>query len=216
MSETIAKAAKDSFRARRSDFPEDTKTFRELDDPEELARITGVKGALWGSMYRVASIWPYKLATGILERCFEMAKAGGGSFNLQTTTPATSIETTRQEKSPNVVHTSRGSVASKKVVVCTNGYASNLLPELANKIIPVKGTACSLLPPRPQLPNTPSKDVFRPLFTSYALKFGAGGRGEYMISRQEGKKEVVLGGAKHVYIDNPASWYGVTDDSTQL
>jgi glycine/D-amino acid oxidase-like deaminating enzyme len=100
--------------------------------------------------------------------------------------------------------------------VCTNGYASNLLPELANRVIPVKGTASSLLPPVRQPVGTPSSKIFRPLFTSYAFKFGAEGRGEYMISRQEGRREMILGGAKHVYIDDAKTWYGVYDDSEQL
>jgi hypothetical protein len=89
------------------------------------------------------------------------------------------------------------------------------LPELANKIVPIRGTASSLLPPAPQLPNTPSSKVFRPLFTSFALKFG-GGRGEYMISRQEGRKEMVLGGGKEGYLGNPYLWYGNIDDSELL
>lgn len=216
MSDEMAKVARDSFHARRNDFPADTAGLRELSDPEELQRITGVKGGRWGAMYRVASIWPYKLATGLLERCSELAKAGGGSFNLQTMTPATAIQPSKNSSAGHTIVTARGNICTTQVVVCTNGYASNLLPEMANKVIPAKGTCSSLIAPTPQLPNTPSAKVFRPLFTSYALKFGSGGRGEYMISRQEGRKEMILGGAKHAYIDDVSSWYGVTDDSTPL
>ena len=214
MTDSMARTAQDSFHARQQDFPDDMAEYRELVSAEEIKRVTGVQGAKWAAMYRVASIWPYKLATGVLERCFVLAAAGGGSFALHTTTPVSSLSTRCERE--HVVKTPRGEVIARQVAVCTNGYASNLLPELANRVIPVKGTASSLLPPERQPVGTPSAKIFRPLSTSYALKFGDGGRGEYMISRQEGRREMILGGAKHVYVDDPTSWYGVYDDSKQL
>ena len=211
MTDAIADISRASYHERLTDWPEDTKRFREIDDREELQRLSQVKGGLWGCMYAVASIWPYKLATGLLSRCFELAKAGGGSFNLQTMTPVTALESGQGHR----VLTDRGSVKADKVILCTNGYMSNLLPEMADRIVPIRGTAASLLPPRPQLPNTPSSEVFRPLFTSFMIKYG-GGRGEYFISRQEGRKEMVLGGAKEGFLSRPELWYGVTDDSVQM
>lgn len=212
LAEAVAESCKKNYHARLADWPEDVRKFREISDPEELQRVSGVKGGYWGCTYRVASIWPYKLAAGLLEKCFVMAKAGGGSFNLQTVTPVLSLEST---KGSHVAVTSRGNITSAKIAICTNGYATNLLPELVNKIVPIRGTCSSLLPATPQLPNTPSSKVFRPLFTSFAFKFG-GGKGEYMISRQEGRKEMILGGGKDGYIGDLRNWYGNTDDSEML
>lgn len=212
LAEPLATTARDAFKARAADWPIDMAQFRELSNPEELQRLSGVKDGIWGAMYRVASIWPYKLATGLLERAFDLADRGTGSFNLQTRTPVLSIESARGR---HLVRTARGDIEAEKVVICTNGYTSNLLHEMTSKIVPIRGTCASLLPPALQPSGTPPADVFRPLFTSFAFKFG-GGRGEYMISRQDGKKEIVIGGAKEGYLQNPALWYGNIDDSEQL
>ncbi|KAK8869437.1 hypothetical protein IAR55_000001 [Kwoniella newhampshirensis] len=216
MNAAMAEKAKASYDARKTDWPEDMKKYRELDDSEELERLSGVKGGLWGCMYRVGSIWPYKLATGLLKRCFEIAtdRAKGGWFNLQTRTPASTI-TYSADIGKWTIETSRGNIVAPRVVVATNGYTSHLIPDMSNKVVPIRGTASSLHVPKAQAAGTPSNKIFRPLFTSYALKFGSG-MGDYMISRQEGGKEVVLGGAKQGYIKDPKNWYGKVDDSEYL
>ncbi|KAL7419450.1 hypothetical protein Q5752_006288 [Cryptotrichosporon argae] len=214
MTEEVAKTAKATHNERRADFPDDMAAYREVTDLEELERLSGVKGAHWGSTYRVASVWPYKLATGLFARAAEMAAtgAGGGWVNIQTRTPVDRIEHT-----PNGwhAHTPRGAVAAHKLALCMNGYTSHLVPELANHIVPVRGTCSAMLPARPQPTDTPSACAFRPLFGSTAFKYGGAG-GEYMISRQEGRKHYILGGGKQVYAHDLKAWYGNTDDSELL
>jgi hypothetical protein len=34
-----------------------------INDPKELERVSGVKGARWGAHYPAGHLWPYKLAT---------------------------------------------------------------------------------------------------------------------------------------------------------
>ncbi len=212
MTKAAAAHCQAGFQERQADWPKDMAKYRELSDPEELQRVSGVHEGFWGATYRVASIWPYKLATGLLDKCFQLAIAGGGSFNLQTTTPVTSLNS--YADSQHGVMTKRGTISTSKVALCTNGYISHLLPDMRNKVMPVRGTCSSLLPATTQLPNTPSSKVFRPLFTSFALKFGD--TGEYMISRQEGRKEMILGGAKKVYKENLECWYGNVDDTALM
>ncbi|KAL7422621.1 hypothetical protein Q5752_001912 [Cryptotrichosporon argae] len=63
-------------------------------DVAELGKAAyqgGVEGGYWGCTYRVASVWPYKLVTGLLDRAAKMAT---GWVNIQTRAPVASIEYT--------------------------------------------------------------------------------------------------------------------------
>lgn len=61
-----AEGARRSFELRRRDHPESvTKAdIKEMSDPAELEKITGVKGGRWGVSYPAGHLWPYKLASG--------------------------------------------------------------------------------------------------------------------------------------------------------
>src|ERR1700694_3118101 len=71
-----------------------------------------------------ASLWPYKLVAWILERLLlrsrtrraSMSKSNF-SFNLQTNTPVTRLQ--QLEDGTWVVHTSRGMLAGKQVLLAT-------------------------------------------------------------------------------------------------
>lgn len=207
----MAKQGREAFRARQADWPEDTKQFLEIDDPEHLERLSQVKGPKWGCAYKVGSVHPYKLVNGLLHRCFAKAKAGGGSFNLQTHTPVLSL----QHSTSWTAKTERGSVTAPIVVVCTNGYVSQLLPEFTNKIIPLRGTCSALAIPPVQPATTPSRKVMRPLFTTYSVKFSEHDF-DYMISRQEYPKHIVVGGGEQAHGHDPSLTYGNSDDTTQM
>ncbi|KAF2264173.1 FAD dependent oxidoreductase [Lojkania enalia] len=86
------------------------------------------------------SLWPYKLVTSILEKLVK-----DGKLNLQTTTPVTQITSS---DSGHVIHTARGEISSRTVILATNGYTSALLPEFADLIVPVRGEMSALFPPK--------------------------------------------------------------------
>jgi hypothetical protein len=60
-----AESAKADFRARMEDVSgrKAEPSVRSVDDPEELERISGFKGAKWGAHFPAGHLWPYKLAT---------------------------------------------------------------------------------------------------------------------------------------------------------
>ncbi|KKY19591.1 putative fad dependent oxidoreductase [Diplodia seriata] len=133
--------------------PELGKLVRVVTDKDELAahRISKAVGCTLTSA--AASLWPYKLVTFILEK---LVKAG--RLNLQTNTPVESISSTGTDAAsssssshPRTLHTPRGAIRARTVILATNGYTSHLLPNFADLIVPVRGEMSSLLPP----PNAP-------------------------------------------------------------
>jgi glycine/D-amino acid oxidase-like deaminating enzyme len=64
--EAEAQAGQSAFRARKRDFPQSVAAgdLREISDPRELERISGMKGGFWGITYPAGHLWPYKLAAG--------------------------------------------------------------------------------------------------------------------------------------------------------
>lgn len=98
-----------------------------------------------GAVYQpnAAKCWPYKLVAWVFERLLRDHSAT--EFNLQTTTPVTHLQRTG---SSWIVHTTRGQVAAKDVLLASNAYTSYLLPKLTGVIVPVRGQVCALQPPR--------------------------------------------------------------------
>jgi glycine/D-amino acid oxidase-like deaminating enzyme len=139
-------------------------------------------------------------------------------LNLQTYTPATSM--TRSESDPSrwTVHTDRGDITATHVVVCTNAYTSSLLPEFRPKIIPVRGTACSITP----APSHSAGSLPGPIKYTYGIRFGTG-EVDYMIPRQgrgrvtgRGDQSIILGGAKGCFLSKPDEWYDNKYDNEEM
>jgi len=103
-----------------------------------------------------ASLWPYKYVAHILE---SLIKAG--ALNLQTNTPATSIEPISTAGHARwTVSTARGSITAHHVLLATNAYTSHLVPSFTDLVVPCRGTMTALVPPPQQqrrailLPNS--------------------------------------------------------------
>jgi glycine/D-amino acid oxidase-like deaminating enzyme len=107
-----------------------------------------------------ASLWPYKLVCWTLENLLITKE----NFNLQTNTPVTSLQKVEADDSW-ILHTSRGMVAAKNVILTTNAYTSHLLPKMKDLIVPVQGEMSSLLPPKCVRHSTSGK----PLAMSYVF-----------------------------------------------
>lgn len=114
-------------------------------------RISKAEGAFVES--HAASLWPYKLITWVLERQLSLNEASKSSisFNLQTNTPVTHLQ--KADSGFWIVHTPRGMIAAKNVILATNGYTSHLLPKFSDFIVPVRGEMSSLIPPPSMKPE---------------------------------------------------------------
>ena len=205
----MAKAAFDDVRALKRHAPELGEAVSLIDDQDELRkhRVNGAPGATLTA--GAGRLWPYKLVAFILEKLIK-----AGHLNLQTKTPVTSIEpctdsadglaiTPRQ-----ILHTPRGVIKARHVILATNGYSSHLLPEFSDLIVPERGVMTALIPPA----NA------KPLENSYGFVGALGGHpthDDYLNQRPfsdvpNPSGHLMFGGG---YAGKELNMIGETDDS---
>lgn len=172
-------------------------------------RVSKAKGAF--VQKHAASVWPYKFVSWILEQLLAANTPSSPSFNLQTSTAAMRLQKT--DDGSWIVHTERGMIAAKKVLLTTNAYTSYLLPEFRDLITPVRGEMSSLLPPRTMKPHSANP----PLAFSYGFMGNgdqSGHQDDYLIQRpydsDDSGGELMFGGGRS-YAANGG--VGVSDDS---
>ncbi len=162
-----------------------------------------------------ASLWPYKLISWVLEKLLnENDSSQTPRFNLQTNTPVIHLQNV--ENGTWIVHTDRGMISAKNVLLTTNGYTSHLLPAFSDLIVPVRGEMSALIPP-PSM--KPTSTVNKPLEYSYSF-MGHGkqniNQDDYLIQRPFGQDktgeggELMFGGGRS-YAKNAG--VGTSDDS---
>ncbi|KAG7795737.1 hypothetical protein KL944_005228 [Ogataea haglerorum] len=152
--------------------------------PDALACITGPAGQMW----------PYKLMVALLEIC---ATKG---LNIQANTPV--LRTEKQKDGKYLVHTERGDVIAKALVIATNAYTASVEPRFENKIVPIKGICSHITPSGNKAPAH--------LTNSYGLLLAQ--NSDYLINRPDGS--IILGGAKEHLFPYKERFYNVVDDST--
>lgn len=164
----------------------------------EALRIPTALGALVTDI--AARMWPYKFVSHILESLLKDTKLKG-TFNLQTLTPATSIEHHPNRKGQWIVSTPRGNIVAAKVIFATNAYTSHLIPSFAPLIVPVRGQMSALKP----LPSVDGdKDRLK---TSFG--FMGEGLDDYLIQRPTSEGgHLMFGGGRQFGLS-----VGITDDS---
>ncbi|KAF5680480.1 gamma-glutamylputrescine oxidoreductase [Fusarium heterosporum] len=147
-------------------------------DEEELTklRVPGAPAAIYQP--NAAKLWPYKLVSWILERLVD--ENDPSVLNLQTTTP---VDHLRQIGESWALHTPRGQISAKKVILATNAYTSYLLPKLSEFIVPVRGQVAALIPSKGSSPLEHSHVWWTP----------AGGD-DYLVQRPSG--ELITGGER--------------------
>lgn len=135
-----------------------------------------------------ASLWPYKLVAWVLERLLSRSRTKKVSisksnfpFNLQTNTPVTRLQ--ELEDGTWVVHTSRGMLAAKQILLATNAYTSHLLPEFSDLIVPVKGEMGALIPPSALSPGGGGSLVGRNSYGFYGRGRGNFNQDDYLVQR---------------------------------
>jgi glycine/D-amino acid oxidase-like deaminating enzyme len=133
----------------RETAPEIARHVSIITDKEELKKHRVAPDCVGATLSEgAASLWPYKLVTFMLEKLVK-----NGRINLQTKTPVTEITSSDGK---NTLHTPRGTISSKTVILATNGYTSALLPNFADLIVPCRGEMSALFPPEGStiLPNS--------------------------------------------------------------
>lgn len=168
MTQDLVEQAKAKFSRLEGEKNADLKALAHIvTDTKELAAlgVAAAKGAV--VQKRAAALWPYKLVAFLLENLVrEFGEEGNSSFSLQTNTPVTKIVHSVLKKADNtenisngkvsnyicsshrwVLHTPRGEVAAKKVLLCCNAYVSHLVPGFTGLIVPVRGQMAALKPP---------------------------------------------------------------------
>lgn len=138
-------------------------------------------------------------------------------MNLQTYTPATGLDPSTADPNRWIVHTARGDIDTKIVIVTTNAYTSSMLPEFKEKIVPVRGTACSITPAESHSPA----GVRGTIPYSYGFRHATGDT-DYMIARQggpvtgRGDRSIILGGAKSMFLKDEKLWYNNIHDDEEM
>ncbi|KAI1860380.1 uncharacterized protein JN550_011532 [Neoarthrinium moseri] len=163
---------------------------------KDAERISGVKNAQCCFSFTAAHLWPLKMVQQLLERLLVKG------LNLQANTPVTSVSSTRDDQGLWTVHTARGTIATRKVVYATNAYTSQLLPEYANRIVPIRGVCSHIVS---------SKGAHSPhLVNTYGIRFNSR-HYDYLIPRADGS--IVVGGAGQRFWHMKDQWFdNVRDD----
>ena len=205
----MAKVAADDVKKLKKDTPELGKRVIVIDDEDEL-RKHRVNGAPAATLTACAgSLWPYKLIAFILEEAIKE-----GHLNLQTKTPVTKIELCTNSTggqttaARQILHTPRGTIKTRHVILATNGYTTHLLPEFTDLIVPERGVMTALLPP--------SKS--ERLENSYGFVGALGGNpihDDYLVQRPlssvpDSAGHLMFGGG---YVAKKLNMIGETDDS---
>ena len=121
---------------------------------------------------RCGNLWPAKLVVGIVRVAATLGT------NVQSHTSVSSVQ--RNELGGCTVVTDRGNISCKYVVHATNAWASELIPELAEIIVPVRNQVIS---------TAPAPEMW---------KFGmcANQGFEYFMQRPDGR--LILGGMRNL------------------
>jgi glycine/D-amino acid oxidase-like deaminating enzyme len=98
------------------------------------------------------------------------------------------------EKYPYVLSTPRGPIRASKVVHCTNGFASHLLPGLRAKVFPLRGTM-STQKPGPTFPNHGASRSWAVSYKgSYCAETALLSAGLYYITQDPQTGDINIGG----------------------
>ncbi|RDL41850.1 FAD protein [Venustampulla echinocandica] len=154
-----------------------------------------VKGAV---SYEAGSIHASKFVYGVLKLCL-----GDGSMRLFTNTPATKIEKAA-DNACWAVHTPRGIIRARRVVLATNAYTSFLCDKFHGSIVPLRGQVTAQRPGSNMPPSG--------LQNTYSFIYNGGY--EYMTPRPGSIPDIIIGGGLAKSTDQGLGEYGTTDDSS--
>lgn len=170
---------------------------RRMHNPAHIKAVYEIPGA---------TLHPRNLVALIYARALRRASHHGITLNLVTDCPVTTISAA---SSSSVLTTTKGEITASYVVHATNGYASHLLPQLAN---PARG---GITPTRAQVVAVPAKAKTH--LWGMALSGHSGfeyghqrPRSEYEPPSADGPLYIMGGGRE---VATGREW-GIADDST--
>lgn len=177
----------------RREFPDLADQAKIVTGKEELQKLRVPQA--YAAVYQpnAAKLWPYKLVAWVFEKL--LSENDPSVFNLQTKTPVQHLQRVGDSW---VLHTPRGQIIAKSVVLATNAYTSHLLPKLTGLLVPVRGQVCALTPPGDS----------SPLPYTHVWETPTGGD-DYLIQRPSG--ELILGGER---LGVPEREVGVSRDDS--
>ncbi|KAI8716783.1 DAO domain-containing protein [Fusarium sp. LHS14.1] len=165
---------------------EDTETIRNKYKYRDGLAVFEQEGA--------GALWPYRLIT-ILQK--NLLDTHGSRFSLETNTPVVSIsrdENASQNEPEYVLQTLRGAIRARKVIHCTNGYSSHLLPSLTGSLYPLRGTV-SVQDPGSSFPRLGDKYSWTKIHTGgYDPRTRRFTTGLYYAQQNAKTGEIIIGG----------------------
>ncbi|KAM0239825.1 hypothetical protein ACHAPO_002799 [Fusarium lateritium] len=178
ISEEILEVVAKHLERLRTSHPDLVDKIKIVTDKEELEKLRVSRA--YAAMYQpnAAKLWPYKLICWVLEQLLEANDPS--VFNLQTKTPVDHIQRTGDSWT---LHTPRGQIATKNVILATNAYTSHLLPKLSGLVVPVRGQIAALTPSSGSSPLEHSHVWWTPV-----------GGDNYLVQRPSG--ELICGGER--------------------
>ncbi|GJJ06995.1 hypothetical protein Clacol_001193 [Clathrus columnatus] len=173
-----------------------------IDDPGEAKKLSRCAHAHAVARFSAGSLWPFKLASGLLDICIKKH-----NLNLQSTTPVLAVRRPpNSEYGSWIVETERGNIIANKVVFASNAFTATLLPEFKDKITPFRGQCSAIIPTKPF--SGPGL-----LKHTYSFRWGAPrGDYDYMIQRPKDGTIILGGGRSQVALDDQIDQ---TDDSVK-
>ncbi|KAK0386921.1 hypothetical protein NLU13_5234 [Sarocladium strictum] len=142
-------AAKQSVEDFQAAVPE-YRNYHRIVSRSDVPGRWNVKGCAGAVEHDAGAIWPYRLLTGIFER---LLRQYPDRLAIEAHTPVSQVlhSPGDNEAYPYILRTPRGDVRAKKVIHCTNAHAAHLIPQLAGRIYPFRGTM-TVQEPGPELP----------------------------------------------------------------
>ncbi|PSR77498.1 FAD dependent oxidoreductase superfamily [Coniella lustricola] len=171
---------------------------RIIEDPNEAEAFTQMKGCVGAVVHPSGQVWPYKFVHALLKIVAEKT----GKLNVQAHTPALQVSE-RDAEGYITVTTPRGSVRAKAVIHSTNAWASHLLPEYKNIILPSLSTVAALKAPADLLKCTGAQQWGGEIWN-------------YHLQIPPPYNAIIVGGAKCVITHYPRDWIKQGDDSKHL
>ncbi|KAF1350880.1 FAD dependent oxidoreductase [Delphinella strobiligena] len=147
---------------------------------EAAKQATRIKDAITAYEWPAGSSHPAKLAQWLLSNVINRG------VKLYTHCPATDISIAADGSSWNA-QTPRGTIVARKIIHCTNAYASAVLPHLMQHITPNKAQAHSIVP-------SPSFSADKTLQHTMSLRYSL--HHFYSLIQRKGDGTMILGASR--------------------
>ncbi|KAL4735258.1 FAD dependent oxidoreductase [Aspergillus similis] len=132
--QALFEAAQRSVTEFQRDRPEYEGTYTVISG-EEAAKDYDIHGVVGAILYPGYSLWPYRFITSFWKALLEEYAP---RLTVEANTPVVDItyDPSLSTSHPYTLHTPRGQLQAAKIIHCTNGYSSHLLPPLRGLVFP--------------------------------------------------------------------------------